>query len=240
MSVSLEYGKLKRTGFYPAFTGGGLLAAAIPIANTALRQDVFTSVKESPFVVLMDANWQMMAMLNVFMIVIGACIVYHIEYADNALQKMEALPAKGESMFFSKCFVLAAASVFMIALETAALAFCVRCWFSPPEDFAAQLFSSMGFATALSVPAVILMTGISSACRNMWISLGIGVIGIFATVVIPPGSLILSMFPFTLPFQAFSGAGEGEAGELLLGALVEMAVFCAAELVYLRIRRNVQ
>ena len=88
----LEMRKMKRTGFCQAFLGGGALAALVPVVNMALRAETFTSQPGSPFQILMEANWQLMAQLNIFLLVCGACLLYHTEYADNGLQKARSLP----------------------------------------------------------------------------------------------------------------------------------------------------
>ena len=59
MSLTLEQRKLKRTGFFPAFFIGGLLAASFPILNTAVRPDQFIYQPLPALDILMDANWQM-------------------------------------------------------------------------------------------------------------------------------------------------------------------------------------
>ena len=41
MSVFLETAKLKRTGFFPAFLFGGLLAGAFSVVNMAARPEKF-------------------------------------------------------------------------------------------------------------------------------------------------------------------------------------------------------
>ena len=64
MSVSLECKKVKRTGFLPAFFGGGILAAAVPVINMAVRSEMYLNQQGSPIQILLGANWQMMAMLN--------------------------------------------------------------------------------------------------------------------------------------------------------------------------------
>ena len=87
MTLCLETKKLKRTGYLIAFPAGGLLAAAFPLVNMLVRPEAFTSLPGSPLAVLLDANWQMMAMLNILVSICGACIMYHTEYADNGAQK---------------------------------------------------------------------------------------------------------------------------------------------------------
>ena len=94
MSFQLECKKIKRTGLTAAFIAGSIMAAALPVINTAARPDTFTTMAGSPAAVLADANLQLISMLNLLLITAGACILYHIEYADNGLQKMQSLPAR--------------------------------------------------------------------------------------------------------------------------------------------------
>ena len=79
MSVLLECKKVKRTGFLLAFFGGGILAAAVPIINMAVRSEMYLNQPDSPIQILLGANWQMMAMLNVLLAVAGTCLLYHTE-----------------------------------------------------------------------------------------------------------------------------------------------------------------
>ena len=99
MTSALEWNKLKRTGFFPAFLAGGLLAAAAPVVNIGARPESFVNKQDSPAVILMGANWQLMSMLLSFLLIIGACIMYHTEFADNAMQRMDTLPKRPESVF---------------------------------------------------------------------------------------------------------------------------------------------
>lgn len=72
MSVSLECKKAKRTGFLPTFLCGGILAAVVPIINMAVRSEMYLNLPGNPIQILLGANWQMMAMLNVLLVVTGA------------------------------------------------------------------------------------------------------------------------------------------------------------------------
>ena len=126
MTLCLETKKLKRTGYLIAFPAGGLLAAAFPLVNMLVRPEAFTSLPGSPLAVLLDANWQMMAMLNILVSICGACIMYHTEYADNGAQKMELLPVRTGRLFGWKFVLAALALASMVAIETAALAGCIK------------------------------------------------------------------------------------------------------------------
>ena len=92
MIFSLELKKLKRTGYMPAFLGGAVLAAAVPLLHMLVRSETFIVLPGEPLNILYDANWQMMAMLNILTIICCACIIYHTEYSDNGAQKMAVLP----------------------------------------------------------------------------------------------------------------------------------------------------
>ena len=65
MSLVIESKKLKRTGYLPAFLAGGFLAAAFPVVYMMVKAEEMTSLSGNPLEILMSANWQMMAMLNV-------------------------------------------------------------------------------------------------------------------------------------------------------------------------------
>ena len=239
MNVSLEMKKLKRTGFYPAFLFGAVLAAAIPILQTAFREEYFTNQLLPGLEILLGANWQMLAMLNVFFLVIGACMMYHIEFADRAIQKMESLPLSAGRVFAAKCFILLGALLFVILIEAVSIAFCTIHWFSAGQNFVQELFQIFGFEWILMVPAVILMMMVASLCRNMWISLGIGVICIFTVTILPHENLILSFFPFSLPFQSLPDAHDSlHVSSYLAASCTETALFGILEALIIRVRRN--
>ena len=120
MSLALEYRKMKRTGFFPAFLGGGILAAIVPAAELFFRRDSYTTGAESPLSMVLGSNWQMMAMLNILLIVSGACIMYHTEYADRGYDKMRALPIKESAIFFEKVIVMTGMCCLIFIIEAAA------------------------------------------------------------------------------------------------------------------------
>lgn len=238
MTLALEAKKLKRTGYFPAFLAGGLLASAFPLVNMLVRAETFTALPGEPFSIMMDANWQMMAMLNILVCICGACLMYHTEYADNGAQKMDVLPVRAGSLFVMKSVIAALALALMTALETAALAGCAMHWFSGYTFDLPRLLESAGFQWFVTLPTVMLMLLISSACRNMWVSLGAGVILVFTMCIFPQDNLILSLCPFSSPYQTLSMAAEHSRVPLFFGVCAgETVVFGLLELVYQKIRR---
>lgn len=240
MSLSLECKKLKRTGFVAAFIGGGLLAAMVPVANMAVRSEIYVGIDSSPIWILMSANWKMIAMLNVLLIVTGACIMYYTEYADNAIQKMYTLPIKESSLFLCKFALLAAMGMVMLLLEAAGIAFCSVYWFEPAADLCLELLKNFGYALALLIPAVMVSLLIASLCKNMWVSLGIGIVCIFIATMLPANHFMLSIFPFALPFQVLAEPIENTSCNYLIVSVLETAIITFAEMLLIKVRRSME
>lgn len=238
MSVSLECKKVKRTGFLPAFFGGGILAAAVPVINMAVRPEMYLNLPGNPIQILLDANWQMMAMLNVLLVVAGACLLYHTEYADNAMQKMKSLPIRESSIFLGKAVLTVFMSFFVLVIEAGAVTFCSYHWFEIGKGFWGELCKYFGFSFLLMLPCVILSLLISEACKNMWVSLGIGVVCVFTATMLPTSNFALSLFPFAMPFQVFTGTDVTQPMHYICAAIAEFAVFGLVQLVFVKIRRS--
>ena len=261
MTLFLEIRKQRRTGFFPAFAVGGAAGAAIPVANMAFRSRIYTdrltaAGAESPLKILVDANWQMMVMVNLLLVVSGACILYHTEFADNAFRKLCTLPEREWKSFLGKWLLLAAVSFLMTAMEGAALEFCRGYWFTGRAAadgaeymeavFGAGAFPhmdlvrSMMYGWLMMLPAVTVSLLISSVCRNMWISLGIGVVCFAFASMAPADSGVPALFPYTLAFRIPQGEAAGMAAEMTTAAAAtaETAVFLAAGILAGKIRRR--
>ena len=237
MSVSLECKKVKRTGFLPAFIGGGILAAAVPVINMAVRSEMYLNQPGSPIQILLGANWQMMAMLNVLLAVAGACLLYHTEYANNAMQKMKSLPIRESSIFFSKAVLTIFMSLFELVIEAGAIIFCSYHWFEIGSGFWGELCKCFGYSLLLMLPCIILSLLMSEACKNMWVSLGVGVVCVFTATILPTTNFALSLFPFAMPFQIFVGTDMSQSMHYICGAVIELAVCGLAQLILVKVRR---
>ncbi len=238
MSFSPECKKIKRTGFFPAFLCGGILAAIFPIVNTAVRSEMFVNREGSPIRILLDANWQMMAMLHVLFVVAGACLFYHIEYADNAMQKMRTLPVRESSVFFGKGILFSLMYAVVLLIEAAAIVFCSFYWFEVKADFWAKLCKSFGYSFVMSLPCILLSLLLASACKNMWVSLGIGVVCVFTATILPQDNFVFTLFPFAMPFQMLEGADLMQVVRYIHAAFTEVVVIALAELLVIKIRRE--
>ena len=234
----LEWKKLARTGFIPGLLCAAALAAAFPAVNMAVRSDTYTVLPGSPLAILLNANWQLMAMLNLFASVLGSCLLYHIEYAGGAMQKMDTLPLHPGILFLRKFAVLAATGTTAVLLEMAALWGCCLYWFSGRPVSMKFLLSTAGLLLLQLLPTQLLLLALSSLCRNMWVSLGIGVILIFMATILPLRGPVLSLLPFAAPFETGLTAlpsGERLRSLCLLGA--QLILFAAIGLACQKIRR---
>lgn len=237
MSLIWEYKKVKRTGFIPAFLFGGLLASAFPVVNMAVRSEIFVNRQGNSVSILLDENWQMMAMMNVLFVLLGACILYHAEYADNAMQRMKTLPVRENSIFFGKTILLGFLSAVVFTMEAMSVVFCSAHWFGAETAFLTELVKCFGYSFFMNLPCVLLSLFLSSACKNMWVSLGIGVLCVLTATILPSDNFALSLFPFAMPFQLLDSASHIQTIHYICAATIEIVVIILAELLFIKIRR---
>ena len=238
MSFTLECRKIKRTGFVPAFVGGGILSALVPILDMALRSEMYIGRNSPPVEVLLDADWQMMAMFNILLVVTGACIMYSTEFAENAIQRMCTLPTTESVMFFGKAAVMTVAGIMVLVIEAGSVFYCSKYWFGQSISLYEDTLKNFAFLFLMMFPAIMISLLIASACKNMWISLGISVLCIFTATMIPTQSFVLSLFPFALPFQTLVGKAPEIIYNYAFACLAETVVFAFAEVVFLKVRRS--
>lgn len=105
------------------------------------------------------------------------------------------------------------------------------------KDFWMELCKSFGYAFGLLLPCMILSLLIAQICRNMWVSLGIGVVCTFTATMLPTDRFMPSLFPFAMPFQIFADADRSQIIAFITAAAAELAILVLAELLLLRIRR---
>ncbi|WP_167958239.1 ABC transporter permease [Anaerosporobacter faecicola] len=237
MSIALEWKKTKRTGFFLTFVAGGLLAGAVPILNMMVREKCYVGRKEPAVDIILNANWQLMAMLTILLLLVGACMLYHTEYADNAIQRMRTMPKRECGLFYSKCGLLLFMSIFLVFLQALAIYFCMVHWFAYTAEQISVLIYNFSYTFILLLPSVFGFLLIASVCNNMWIPLGIGVVCIFTATMLPTNNRWLSLFPFALPFQTYVGKDWNTIRMDLLAAVVESMLACIAEGIILKGRR---
>lgn len=253
MNISLEYKKIKRTGILWGCLLGGILGACVPILELAVRSGQYMGLMQPPLQTILEADWQMMAMLNMLAVITAACMMYHTEYADHGIRRMTTLPVLEEELFLRKAFLLAGICVIVLVTEMLSLIFCTLHWFGGEGGiyeaiyggssagaymrFMKELSQNFGYCFCMLVPAILLGLLTASVFRNMWIPLGIDVVCIFMATMIPEKYFGLSLFPFALPFQILEGTASERIVGYLIAALLEVLVIAAAEMLFLKVRR---
>lgn len=254
MGIALEYKKIKRTGIIPGCLAGGFLAALIPVLELAVRSEQYTGLMQPPLRTIFQADWQMMSMLNMLIVITAACMMYHTEYADNAIQRIITLPMREETVYFLKALLLSGMCAGFLAIEMISVSMCTLHWFGGEDgaftayydlplheaylELIQDLLWNLGYCFCMLLPMIFLSLLIASACKNMWISLGVDVVCVFMATMIPVKYFSLAIFPFALPFQILEGAGMGQTVRFLAAGLIEGVVIGAAEIAFLRVRRS--
>ena len=164
--------------------------------------------------------------------------MYNNEYADNAIQRMCTLPTKESTMFFGKTAVLMTVSILLLVIEAVSIFGCSTHWFEQPANLYMEVLKNFGFFLLLMLPAILLSLLIASVCRNMWISLGIGVVCVFLATMIPTQKFVLTLFPFALPFQMLSDHDADVIRNYAIAGEVETVVTALLEITILKVRRS--
>lgn len=237
MIFALELKKLRRTGFASVFLCGGLLASAVPLIQTAVRTETFTRLPGNPFPILMDANWGMMAQLTILLIVCGCCLVWHTEYADRGVCKMDTLPIRQTSLFFGKLVITLMFTLLALCLQTASLAFSCAHWFPDRGMHLQELIQGMGFELMMLLPTLAFMLFAASLFQSMWLSLGAGVILTFLGSMIHEERFVLSLIPFAAPYRMLHSVSPEDIRTCILACVIQTAFFTITEIIYLRTRR---
>ena len=234
MTAALEVKKLRRTGYFPALLGSALLSAAVPAVNMAARGETYLAQSGGAIEILLDANWQMMAMLNVLSTLCAACLMFHAEYAGNALDKLEVLPVRVFSVYLGKAVLAVFMLAVMTAVEFVSLHLCARHWFGENMDVA-RLLSLAGYALAAGIPTLLASLAVAAACRNMWVSLGIGLTLVFTLSVFPQDNAVIRLLPYAAPYTT---ALEGQITTVLIACAAESAALLSLGPAILKARRR--
>lgn len=234
MTAALEVKKLRRTGYFPALLGSALLSAAVPAVNMAARGETYLAQSGGAIEILLDANWQMMAMLNVLSTLCAACLMFHAEYAGNALDKLEVLPVRVFSVYLGKAVLAVFMLAVMTAVEFVSLHLCARHWFGENMDVA-RLLSLAGYELAAGIPTLLASLAVAAACRNMWVSLGIGLTLVFTLSVFPQDNAVIRLLPYATPYTT---ALEGQVSTVLIACAAESAALLPLGPAILKARRR--
>ncbi len=91
-TFTIELRKEKRTGVILLMLMVGILGAAYAFVFFLVRKDTLLNLPLAPMDVLLTQLYGMIMVLNMFGIIIAACMVYNMEFKGSAIKKMYMLP----------------------------------------------------------------------------------------------------------------------------------------------------
>ena len=198
-TLIIELRKEKRTGVIPLLLLVGVLGAAYAFVNFIVRKDTLLNLPLAPMDVLLTQLYGMIMVLNMFGIVVAACMVYNMEFKGTAIKKMYMLPISVPKMYLCKFLILTVLLLTAIVLQNLAL---LKIGISdlPKGTFEMDTllkFTAYSFIT--SMPTLSFMVLVSSRSPNMWMPLGIGVAGFLSGMALAGSNVsLLLVHPFVV------------------------------------------
>lgn len=229
--LSVELQKEKRTGVIPVLSAVGILGAAYAFVNFIVRKDTLLNLPLAPMDVLLTQLYGMIMVLNLFGIVVAACMAYNMEFKGNALKKMYTLPVSVPGMYLCKFLIVTFMLLAAITLQNLALAK-IGMTDLPQGSFESQVllrFAAYSFIT--SMPAVSFMLLISSRSENMWVPLGAGVAGFLSGMALANTDTdLLMIHPFVVMFKPAVSMSACPDTTVIIFSLIETFLFLAVGL----------
>ena len=198
-TLIIELRKEKRTGVIPLLLLVGILGAAYAFVNFIVRKDTLQNLPLAPMDVLLTQLYGMIMVLNMFGMIVAACMVYNMEFKGTAIKKMYMLPISVPKMYLCKFFILTVLLLTAIVLQNLAL---LKIGISdlPKGTFEMDTllkFTAYSFLT--SMPTLSFMVLVSSRFENMWMPLGIGVAGFLSGMAFAGSNVsLLLVHPFVV------------------------------------------
>ena len=120
-TLALEIKKVKRTGSPAVLPLAGGLGAAYALANFLIRRDALLSLPLAPMDVLLTQLYGMILLINLFAIIVAACMIYNLEFKGQAIKKLWMLPFSVPKLFLTKFILLTLGLAAAVILENTAL-----------------------------------------------------------------------------------------------------------------------
>lgn len=230
-ALAIELRKEKRTGVIPVLLAVGILGAAYAFVNFLVRKDTLLNLPLAPMDVLLTQLYGMIMILNMFGIIVAACMVYNMEFNGNAIKKMYMLPMSVPGMYFCKFLILTVMLLVAVVLQNLAL-MKIGMTELPQGTFEMGTlvqFAAYSFITAM--PVLSFMVLISSRFENMWVPLGIGVAGFLSGMALATSkSALLMAHPFVVMLKPAAAMSAQPDSTVILVSLVETILFLGAGL----------
>ncbi|MCM1048517.1 MAG: ABC transporter permease [Clostridiales bacterium] len=225
-TLIIELKKEKRTGIIPLLLLIGVLGAAYAFVNFIVRKDTLLNLPLAPMDVLLTQLYGMIMVLNMFGIIVAACMVYNMEFKGTAIKKMYMLPITVPKIYLCKFLILTVLLLCAIVLQNLAL-LKIGVTDLPKGAFEMETlirFTAYSFIT--SMPVLSFMILISSRFENMWIPLGIGVAGFLSGMALANAETeILLIHPFIIMLKPAVAMSARPDNDIIVISLIETVLF---------------
>lgn len=191
-TLVIELKKEKRIGVIPVLLMVGVIGAGYAFLNFLVRKETLLSLPLAPMDVLLTQLYGVIMILNMFGIIVAACMIYGMEFRGCAIKKMYMLPVSVPGMYLCKFLILTLLLLLAIVLQNLAL-WKIGLTDLPQGTFEPGTllgFTFYSFLTSMPVLAFELL--VSSCSENMWIPLGVGVAGFLSGMAL--GTLKSGLF----------------------------------------------
>lgn len=230
-ALSIELKKCKRTGFIPLMITVGILGAAYALLNFTVRKETLLNLPLKPMDILLTQLYGMVMVLNMFGLIVGTCIIYSIEFKGNAVKKLQVLPVSVPRVYLCKFTIMTFVFLVAVILQNIVLAI-IGVTDLPDGSFEfGTLMSFAGYSFITSLPVLSFMLFVSSRIKNMWITLGIGVVGFLSGMALATSDMPPFMAsPFVVMLKPAVAMSAQPDMVVALVSVVETILFCGAGL----------
>ena len=225
-TFTMELRKEKRMGIIPFMLAVGILGAAYAFAFFLVQKDTLLNLPLAPMDVLLTQLYGMIMVLNMFGMIVAACMIYNMEFKGSAVKKMYMLPMSVPVMYFCKFLILTIMLFLAIAFQNLALTK-IGLTDLPQGAFEFEaMLAFAGYSFITSMPVLSFMVFISSRCSNMWVPLGIGVAGFLSGMALAAADHVLfCIHPFVIMLNPAAAMSAQPDMIVVMFSLVETAVF---------------
>ena len=230
-TLAIELRKGKSTGVIPLMLAVGVLGAAYAFVNFIVRKDTLLNLPLAPMDVLLTQLYGMIMVLNMFGIIVAACMIYNMEFKGSAVKKMYMLPMSVPTMYLCKFVILTVMLLVAVCFQNMALAK-IGITDLPQGTFEVHtLISFAGYSFITSMPVLSFMLFVSSRFENMWVPLGIGVAGFLSGMALATSDIAwLMVHPFVVMLKPAVAMSAQPDITVVIVSLVETVIFLCAGL----------
>ena len=204
----------------------GVLGAAYAFVNFIVRKDTLLNLPLAPMDVLLTQLYGMIMVLNMFGIIVAACMIYNMEFRGSAVKKMYMLPMSVPAMYLCKFLILTVLLLVAVCFQNLALAK-IGVTDLPQGTFEVNtLISFAGYSFLTSMPVLSFMLFVSSRFENMWVPLGIGVAGFLSGMALATSDIAwLMVHPFVVMLKPAVAMSAQPDITVVIVSLVETVIF---------------